>query len=296
MPDVRLRTADIPPRLSKTAWSGDAIASARNEKASTRLLLPEPLRPTRKVGLSKRMCSVGMLRKRFRIRLRTTGSIATPEVLPATLRREVAFPRCPKDIARRGRWRGGGSPGCGLARRSGGRGGRLRGRCAEGASRRGRGRGLSPHGAPGRLSSDTAPALPRPRRLIAGAAIRFVESGKRASWARALGRSCSSVVGHRVGAILAEELLRPFAHGEETNDALLRLDDSGLPVREMDAERLGEATDDVVDEAEALGFFLPAAESFVLICPRRAGLRLALLARSSATTSLCSAASRERAP
>ena len=60
-----MRTAEMPPALSNTAWSGEAIASARKENALTRLLFPEPLRPTKIVGLSNVMRSEGMLRKRF---------------------------------------------------------------------------------------------------------------------------------------------------------------------------------------------------------------------------------------
>src|ERR1700680_4016973 len=68
----------MPPALSKTAWSGAAIASARNEKALTRLVLPEPLRPTKIVGLSKTMLSDGMLRNRFRVSRLMAGSISSP--------------------------------------------------------------------------------------------------------------------------------------------------------------------------------------------------------------------------
>src|SRR5262249_23599260 len=45
---------------------------------STRLLFPEPLRPTRNVGLSKFTTSERMLRKPLTISLRMTGSMTLP--------------------------------------------------------------------------------------------------------------------------------------------------------------------------------------------------------------------------
>lgn len=63
LPGDRCPTVAIAPALSSTVRKGAVIASARNENALIRLLLPEPLRPTRIVGLSKVMQADGMLRK-----------------------------------------------------------------------------------------------------------------------------------------------------------------------------------------------------------------------------------------
>ena len=43
-----------------------------------------------------------------------------------------------------------------------------------------------------------------------------------------------------LGPVLAEELLRTVQHGNQTDDALLRLDAAAFPGVEVDAEWLGE--------------------------------------------------------
>ena len=62
-----------PPAWSKTVRNGAFIAPARNENALIRLLFPEPLRPTKIVGLSKVMQIDGMLRNRSSTSRRMTG-------------------------------------------------------------------------------------------------------------------------------------------------------------------------------------------------------------------------------
>src|SRR5688572_17402200 len=76
--ELRLRTAAMPPRRSKTACSGEVIASATKLNASARLLLPDPLRPTRNNGLSSTRVADGKLRKRLRA-IRVTGLVYIEE-------------------------------------------------------------------------------------------------------------------------------------------------------------------------------------------------------------------------
>ncbi len=61
--ELRWDTAENPPRRSITACRGETMASERNTKASAKLLLPDPFRPTMKVGFSRSTSDQKTLRK-----------------------------------------------------------------------------------------------------------------------------------------------------------------------------------------------------------------------------------------
>ena len=52
-----------------------------------------------------------------------------------------------------------------------------------------------------------------------------------------------------------EKLLFPLVDGEQAHNAFFLFDDSSVPVFEVDAQRLGETADNVVDQRVALRGF-----------------------------------------
>src|SRR5262245_60730655 len=71
--------------------------------------------------------------------------------------------------------------------------------------------------------------------------------------------------GHRLRAVLAEELSGTLGDRQQAYDALLRLDDAAFPLGKLDAERLRETAHDIEDQREALG--LAAGGAFFVVVP-----------------------------
>ena len=74
-----------------------------------------------------------------------------------------------------------------------------------------------------------------------------------------------------LGPVVAEELLGTVQHGNQTDDALLRLDAAAFPGVEMNAERLGESPGHVERQRQAL-LFLLAGRCFVFVIIVRLGV------------------------
>src|SRR5207244_11312288 len=69
---------------------------------------------------------------------------------------------------------------------------------------------------------------------------------------------------HRLGAIVAEQLLRALGDRQQPDDALLGLDDPAFPLRQLDPEWLGKPAHNIENQGEALR--LPARGAlFILI-------------------------------
>ena len=72
-------------------------------------------------------------------------------------------------------------------------------------------------------------------------------------------------VGNCIGSIFTEELLGPFRDGHKSHHALFRLDDTTLPLGQVDPEGLGETTRHVEDKAVTLGFSTGCGVFFVFL-------------------------------